>query len=445
MAGAPKGRDLESIVYSLWMNWVVSTGVIVLPVLLSLWLPAAWLPIIALTLMLVMLFYSSSAFARGACICYQLSEIASRTLLFSAIIMEVILLANSHGWLYNYFEEGELNDNLPFIAVLIVAPVTLVVGMYYKIRGFRSNICRKCVRVFGTAVERGFVGHLLVEESEYQLKFHAIISGAITVLTIIYYYFIYINVNINSADGFYFCWMPAILWLAAVVYMTARYASLVTYYERDVEGGYKREGRKTWVRFLVMNDDFIYLTHKTEDYDIPGKNKIDTPASLKTTYAEHLPMPKVSDIFENLSGLKVNDFALRFMYLSREAEGMSNIFHFIVTVKDKEVIDSSSLEGTWYSISQLQRLLFNRDLSPILASEINRLYHVAMAWKTYDRDGNRLYKIKNYRPMFRLRGIADWDVDFNDIHWLDVARFNQDKPFFRIRRWLKRLSGEYKA
>ena len=61
-----------------------------------------------------------------------------------------------------------------------------------------------------------------------------------------------------------------------------------------------------------------------------------------------------------------------------------------------------------------------------------------MAWKTYDRDGRRLYPIKNYRPTFRFRDFKTWDVDYNDLHWLDVATNNEDKPFYRLRRFWRK-------
>lgn len=70
----------------------------------------------------------------------------------------------------------------------------------------------------------------------------------------------------------------------------------------------------------------------------------------------------------------------------------------------------------------------------MLASEIHRLHTITMAWKTYDAEGRRLYKVKNYHPIFRLDGICDWDVDFNSPKWLDVARLNEDKRFFRLRK-----------
>lgn len=101
---------------------------------------------------------------------------------------------------------------------------------------------------------------------------------------------------------------------------------------------------------------------------------------------------------------------------------------------------SAFSKGKWYNFSRLERMLNNRELSPMLAAEIHRLYTITMAWKTYDYEGRRLYKVKNYRPLFRLKGICDWDVDFNSSHWMNVARFNEDKPFFRLRRLFRKSS-----
>lgn len=97
-------------------------------------------------------------------------------------------------------------------------------------------------------------------------------------------------------------------------------------------------------------------------------------------------------------------------------------------------MEKSALRGRWYNLSQVERLLHNRELTPMLASEIHRLHTITMAWKTYDAEGRRLYKVKNYHPIFRLDGICDWDVDFNSPKWLDVARLNEDKRFFRLRK-----------
>lgn len=64
-----------------------------------------------------------------------------------------------------------------------------------------------------------------------------------------------------------------------------------------------------------------------------------------------------------------------------------------------------------------------------------------MAWKTYDREGKRLYPIKHYRPTFRLRDLKDWDVDYSDTSWFAVAENNQDRPFFRTRKFWRKITG----
>lgn len=443
MTSSRPNNDLRNIVFSLWSNWAISTGAIALPILLSLWIPMPWIPILSLVLMLCLMTYMSGAYAAKTTMSYTLTAICVRTLLISAVIMEGILIAYNRGFVNHFFDSSALNADLPFLPVLIFCPVMLIVSSVYSLMGRRTTTFQKCNALFGSYVERGFIGQIVREESGYQVTTVIAMNLVATVLAVFYYFVFYINVNINSADAFFLCWFPFIGFMLVTLFMATRYISLWGYYSQDVEGSNTRMGEKTWMRYLVMCDDTIYLARNEEFFDIPGMDKIDTPASLFIPFREKAPKSYASEVFGHLCSLKDDQFVLRFMYLSQEAEGLSNIIHYIVTVKDHEIIDKSTLSGKWYTISQLQRLIYNRDIAPILASEIHRLYTVAMAWKTYDRDGNRLYKIKNYRPIFRFSGIGEWEVDFNDPHWLRVAIFNEDKPLFRLRRWIKRLTGTY--
>ena len=84
----------------------------------------------------------------------------------------------------------------------------------------------------------------------------------------------------------------------------------------------------------------------------------------------------------------------------------------------------------------------NGEVNSLLAGEIYRIYTVTMAYKTYDREGMRLYNIKHYRPSFHLNEIRNILVDYNDPVWMYVAKDNEDKPFFRIKRaWRKYVRG----
>lgn len=65
-----------------------------------------------------------------------------------------------------------------------------------------------------------------------------------------------------------------------------------------------------------------------------------------------------------------------------------------------------------------------------LLVKLDRLYTIAMARKTYDKNGKRLYKVKHYTPSFKLRDLGLLDVDYNDPEWLLVSKNNEDQPFF---------------
>ena len=65
-----------------------------------------------------------------------------------------------------------------------------------------------------------------------------------------------------------------------------------------------------------------------------------------------------------------------------------------------------------------------------------------MAWKTYDADGRRRYPIKHYTPPFRIADIKNWDVDYDNPHWIYVSDNNEDSNFYQIRRlWRKYING----
>ncbi len=83
-----------------------------------------------------------------------------------------------------------------------------------------------------------------------------------------------------------------------------------------------------------------------------------------------------------------------------------------------------------------------KQLNPLMSAETLKLYTVAMAWKTYDHNGRRRYRIKHYRPTFHIEDVKSWDVNYNDPTWLYVADNNQDTPFYHLRRiWRKYING----
>lgn len=431
----------ETAIFNLWLNWVVACGALVLPNLISVYVVPIIVPLAVLVIAGLLAFYNRSSLQSGTAVCPLIPTISMRSLLMSGLIMLVIMLIYSKGLIYRFFHAEVINSQQPFITALIISPVVLFNTLWATFRGERYEACRKCRVMLGTRTERGFIGDLYAQESKYQRWFLLSISACLTLVSWTYYALFYINVNINIPDKFFFGWVPVIFYLISVVYLVTRYFTVWAYYYQTMESDARHSGRSTAVRFMVICGDSIYLSRQEEFCDIPDATLFDTPALLAFSHRDKMTSEEARLLFGHISQIEQDKFDLRFMYYSQDSSTQHNMFHYICCLHDKDVVKGSLLEGQWFNLPQLDRMLHNREVAPMLASEIRRLYTVTMAWKTYDISGNRLYKVKNYRPVFRLNGICDWDVDFNSPVWLRVWQFNEDKPFFKLRRFFRRLGG----
>lgn len=432
----------EMAIFNLWLNWVIAFGALCIPNIISVYTPAIVVPIVTFALGGAILLYNHQSLRSRSAVCPLIPTIVYRSLFVSGLIMMLILVTYSHGIIDRFYETELLNRKIPFLTVLIISPVTLANSLWAHVRGKRYGACQMCQMMLGTSSERGFIGKLFMQESRYQRYFIIAISSVLTLASYTYYASFYVNVNINTPDKFFLGWVPVILYLISIIYLATRYFTIWAYYYQNLEREDHNSSTSTTLRFLIINGDSMYLSRHDEFFDIPDLNKYDTPAMLTYSYRKKVTLDMASRVFSDMSQIQPDEFTIRFMYYTEDSTGGHNVFHFICSPNTPEIMsDHSMFKGSWYNLSQLERLLHNRELSPMLASEIHRLYTVAMAWKTYDSDGRRLYKVKNYRPVFRLKGICDWDVDFNSHQWLRVAQLNEDKPFFRLRRLLRRLGG----
>ncbi|MDE6555707.1 MAG: hypothetical protein K2K55_01945 [Duncaniella sp.] len=433
----------EKAMFRLWMNWVVSTAARILPITLSILLPMVTVPIITLTCMGLLMLYQHRFNRTEIASCMLIPSITIRSLGLSALLMIIISLIYSKGLITRYYEEELLNFQIPYLAVLIIAPCTLVLTVFALVRGFKWSACRNCRTLFGDYAERGFVGRLLNQERKVQMWFLLSITAVMTVTGFVYYSIEYVNVNLNDADRLIFVWVPVAFYILSCFFLAMRYFTLWAYYVQNTRGSMVRHGASTAVRYIILGkDDTFWLSNEPGSPDFPDSDILDTPASIMYPYREKLSMENARDLFERLTGLKEDQYTLRFMYRSEMTGTDTNILHYIVTLPDPDVVKNSSIsQGEWYSFKRIDELKFEHRLSPKLMAEIVRLYTVTMAWKTYDADGKRLYRVKHYHPAFRLKGIENWDVDFDSPLWLNVSRYNQDKPFYRLRRfWQRRFT-----
>lgn len=423
----------ERAIFTLWLNWAIAVGALALPEFMALFIPRSWIPIVTFTVMFLLIVYRNTGVKFQSSSCDLIQTICVRTLCFSAVIMLLIGVIYARHLISLLFPDELLNMRIPYLTILVLAPVCTLVSGIAILQGHDQRVCRECIVKYGTASERGFLGKIFLQESHYQVKTLFFISIGLSVFCWLYYAFFYVNVNLNRFDRFVYNWVPSIIYGFSIIFFGMRYFSLWSYYYNQIELNPRVRMNGTGVRFLLLCDDNIFLGRREDFYDTPDGNKYDTPAAVTISHRNGVSMKEAAEHLHNMSGLEGYDYSLRFMYKSTDLSGLANVFHYICCLPSKDVMAETTLQGQWFSLSQLQRLLYNRDLSPVLAAEIHRLYTVTMAWKTYDIEGRRLYKIKNYHPAFRLKGICDWEVDFDNPQWLDVARFNEDKPLFRLR------------
>ncbi len=430
-----KGNIINNKVWALWVSWVCSVGAIVMIIALSLVISKFWLPLVALLLDATLTLITRYNRDSNSGICFLIPHLCTRILFWSAVIMVIINLIYLKAIPSELFDSGVVNRDIPYITSLITAPVTMLITGWALLRRGRISFCHDCRMRNGDASERGFIGTLYRRDSRYQaiLLFWFAVVHSIT--STVYYFVYYVNVNINSPDRFYFVWIPVIFWILSVIYLGFRYFSISIFYLHNESGDYASRERSTTLRYLILCGDYMYL-RESEAND--GTVSYDTPVKITIPYRERVTDYDAENFYENIVSDNDGEHKLRFIYSSDYYNDDSNIFHYLTFMPSRDAAAFSNLGGTWFTMPQIERLLNSQRLAPMLCSEIMRVYQVTMARKAYHRDGRRIYGIKNYRPTFRLSDIENLEVDFNDPIWLFVAVNNEDKPFYRFRRFWRR-------
>ena len=136
----------------------------------------------------------------------------------------------------------------------------------------------------------------------------------------------------------------------------------------------------------------------------------------------------------------ISKFELRYCFTNEGMANGSNIIHYAAFINESER-NAAGENNVWFNAYMIDNALAENALSPVLANEIYRIHTITMAWKTYDRNGKRLYPIRHYRPTFRFSDLPEWNVDYDDLSWLNIAQNNEDKHFFRLRRFFDNITG----
>lgn len=426
---------------SLWLVWMLSTGAQTLADLSPIFLKPLWVPVITLVLGVGLLELSNYNIRRRHPRCLLIAIITARTLIISSLLMAVVLFLQTK---YIHLLPGDsYNPDIPFLPVLIISPVAFIIGFYAKVKKEHYGFCAECIMSQGTSSERGFLGEIVAQEGRYQVKLLTWLSLFLTVVSWGYYIFRYINVNLNNADLYFFFGIVLALFICGAIYTALRYVSIYHYHRQDLLGSPSREGHTTRVRYLIIHDNTIFLIPPANSADMIADIstvKVDTPASVSVAPTSTLSPERAENLLREAQPL-VNP-RVRFMYESENADGRSNIFHYLVFVDDKDAaaLSEKYSDGMWLTMYEANKLTAVKALAPLMSAEIYRLYTILMAFKTYRPDGSRLYPVKHYHPTFRFCDVEKYDVDYNDSRWLRVARDNEDRRFFKLRSlWRRKI------
>lgn len=424
----------------MWWYWALSTGILVSIIVLSLWVKPIYLPIVAFALDILL--YSTIRSNRKARVpsCYLIPFICARALFWSAVVMLIINFVHSHWFIAHIGSLGPIDKQRPFITQLIVAPITLIVALWTNYRGGDLGLCRDCKIRFGTPAERGFLGKLFTQEGRFQNRLLIFIAAFSTVATWSYYLLSYVGTGLTRTDRFFFVWCTAIVYLISTLYAVFRYLGLWSYYCRKEENVSRGQISMTELRYIVFWDNFIAMRKYESDSNgqLTDAPHMDTPVKLSLSFRQEVSLFDATRHFTALTQIKNAD--VRFMYSTLTTNADCNLFHYLCFLDDeqKAEFDRKYPTAEWLTLSAIADLINNGQCSALFSAEVVRLHTMAMAWKTYDEEGERRYSIKHYRPTYRLRDVKNYRLDYNDPLWLRIADNNQDRPFFRLRRWWRK-------
>lgn len=416
-------------IFSLFFSWLLGVGFFVGIIWLGLVMSKKWLPFVVLGLALVLSIYYRARQQGGSPICYRLPAVFSLILVFTGVIM---LLINLTTWEPSWIKPQTPNERIPYVSALIIYPVAMCYSLWHLLIGRRSLACVHCQIRNGSKTERGLIAKLFWQESSFQLKFLLVMSGLLSVVDWSYYYMGYVNVNYNGRDLFFFVWLPTLLTAISALYFFSRYSGMWRHYcHNPVMDAI--HGNSTAMRYIVIVGDHIFL-------DLYNGVIVDTPVKCFLPFTTEMSHTRASETFQNLTGLRAS--RLNLAYESEETTTLANTFHYLVYFDSIEEIEGAKVQGQLYSFNRVLGMVRSKLLAPELRSELERIYTVAMAWKTYTPEGKRIYPVKNYKPSFRFRDLPSYNVDYNDKRWLAITINNEDKKFYHLRKfWNRYVNG----
>lgn len=431
--------------YLLWKNLSISLLIVIGIIAFCRMLPEFLSPIVTLigAAMLYTIVFNARYRNDGACV------LVPYCIFICLIITTVVTVVVNMLYVWHIVPVPDVFLFLtsPYLPSLSYMPIFFVTMLVIYLRRDNLNVCNQCRKRNGDRTERGRTGAIIAFETQLQLVNLLVVFGLLSVLLWSYYLIFFIEININSRDWYVFVWAVVIIFFLDELYFAFRYYNLYLDLKDNDEiidsAELQEMTSKTYLRFYVACGNNVYVDPHSFNPGAPYREIIDTPFFTKRS-VNGMRIDEIRRVITEMTG--VGNGELRFFY-GRKVPGSDNrsvlrFFYFL----DGQLSDYPGLKtnGEWMDFEKVKQIYSNNPqrIAPLTVSDITRLATIMLANKTYDEAGNRRSKIKSYTPSFNLIDVRKSDIDFQDDKWIDIAMFNSDTPFFRLKLWWKRVSGQ---
>jgi hypothetical protein len=438
-------EDLRKIsglqLYNLWKNLSIGLFMIVFTMSMSKLLPSIFAPIAAVicSIVLYTMIYKNPRTDSDICsltlYCFFVSLIVYA---FVTIAMNIFV-----AWHWVSLPDEFVIFTNPFIPSLLMMPICFVVIGFIYFRRHSLSLCADCKLQYGTSLEKGKSGYMLNRESYFQLKNLIGLSLSLSILIWTYYLLFYVKINQNSRDWYVFTWLVIIFIILDEIYFIYRYYNIYIELKLNNEiispNELQNACAKTYLRYYVICDNYIYVNRNVPDLDNRSRDVIDTPFFTKRS-TRGLPTTDVQTIIEKMTGVKNGE--LKFFYGRKSIDfynhSILRYFYFL----DGKPSDYPNLNetGEWINYEDIKKMYCEcpTKLARISVVDTNRLATIIITEKTYDEEGYRKSKIRNYAPTFNLHDVRNSNLDFQDDKWIKISMYNSDLRSFRFRKWLQK-------
>lgn len=434
--------------YYLWRNFAVGLLCTVVTIVATHMLPFFLAPVVSLFICAVLYTIILNNEAGEQPGCMVMMQTVFYCLLAYTIVS--ILLVTLRIW-----NDGSIPHELiffddPYLPALILMPVSFVVSLFACVFKKSMPACRTCRISHGNVYDRGYYGFVSYRETRLQLRNMVGLFGVLSVIVWAYYLMSYVDVNQNARDWYVFVWVVVLIVIIDEIYFMVRYFNIFIDLEEHDEivtpEQLEKMSANTYVRFYVICGEDIYINPNATDRINQNEGIYDTPFIVKKS-VNGISDSYVRKIAEELTG--VADGEPRLFYgrhiLGAEKYFMLRYFYFLNG--DKSLYEKLNAPGEWIPFSKIKKI-YSADpmrLSVNALADISRLYTIIMTEKTYDENGYRKNPIRSYQRDITLADVRKSKIDMQDDKWIKIAAFNSDSRFFRLKSYLRKLSGKSRS